>query len=139
MGVLIDTCIWIDVERGKLSPADVASYTGREPIFISPITIAELTYGIEQVKGNRRLYELRLAALSRLRKKPSLSIDTTTGEIFGRLASYLTNHKRSHHFRVQDLWLASQAIQQDMNLLTYNEKDFSDIPGLDLTLIKPKN
>jgi len=37
MGVIIDTCIWIDVERGALSPADVATYTQQEPVFISPI------------------------------------------------------------------------------------------------------
>ncbi|MBI1871485.1 MAG: PIN domain-containing protein [Chlamydiae bacterium] len=136
MGVLIDTCIWIDVERGKLSPVDVGAYTKKEPVFISPITIAELTYGTEQAKGNRDLYELRMATLSRLRKKPSLAIDTTTGEIFGRLAAYLSQQKRGHHFRIQDLWLASQAIQQDMKILTYNEKDFSDIPGLNLILVK---
>jgi predicted nucleic acid-binding protein len=35
---------------------------------------------------------------------------------------------------VQDLWLASQAIQYGVKLLTKNEKDFSDIPGLDLVI-----
>jgi len=32
--------------------------------------------------------------------------------------------------RIQDLWLASQAIQRDFTLLTANTKDFKDIPGL---------
>jgi hypothetical protein len=36
MGFLIDTCIWVDVERGAISPADVALYTAKEPVFISP-------------------------------------------------------------------------------------------------------
>ncbi len=47
MGVVIDTCIWVDVERGKLSPADVQGFTGSEPVFMTPVTIAELTYGAE--------------------------------------------------------------------------------------------
>ena len=47
MGVIVDTCIWIDVERGTISPADVARYTGEEPVFISPVSIAELAYGSE--------------------------------------------------------------------------------------------
>ena len=45
MGYLIDTCIWVDVERGKISLHDVSLYTGTKSIFISPVTIAELSYG----------------------------------------------------------------------------------------------
>jgi len=37
-------------------------------------------------------------------------------------------------FLIQDLWLASQAVQNGFKLLTQNEKDFFDIPGLDLVL-----
>jgi hypothetical protein len=32
----MDTCVWIDVERGVLAPADVEALTEGEPIFISP-------------------------------------------------------------------------------------------------------
>ena len=49
MGFLIDTCIWIDVEQGHLAPGDVASVTGDAPIFISPVTIAELKFGVEAI------------------------------------------------------------------------------------------
>jgi len=44
MGILIDTSIWVDVERGALSPAEVAAVTGLEPVYISPVTIAELRF-----------------------------------------------------------------------------------------------
>ena len=47
MGFLIDTCIWIDVEQGMLAPADVAAITGNAPVYLSPITIAELKFGVE--------------------------------------------------------------------------------------------
>ncbi len=50
MAFLIDTCIWIDVERGTLAPSDVARVTKEEPIFISPVTIAELQYGVEMAQ-----------------------------------------------------------------------------------------
>ena len=43
----MDTCVWIDVERGALAPADVAAFTGDEPVYLSPITIAELKFGAE--------------------------------------------------------------------------------------------
>ena len=38
-------------------------------------------------------------------------------------------------FRVQDLWLAAQAVQRGFHLLTFNGKDFRDVPGLNLVVV----
>jgi len=43
--------------------------------------------------------------------------------------------ERGHDFRIQDLWLAAQAIQHGHRFLTFNKKDFQDIPGLDLAVM----
>ncbi len=133
MGYLIDTCIWVDVERGKISPRDVSLYTGIEPVFISPVTIAELTYGAE-ISRDENIRQKRISALARLEKKPLLLIDEITGSIFGRLAAILSQQGRGVNFRIQDLWLASQSIQHNYALLTRNKKDFIDIPGLELKI-----
>ena len=133
MGFLIDTCLWIDVERGTISPADVARFTGQEPVFISPVILAELSFGAEMAT-DERIRQKRLAALSRLRKKPFIIIDENTGEIFGHLAAGIHKKGVDHKYRIQDLWLASQAIQNNLKLLTRNEKDFENIPGLDLVI-----
>jgi predicted nucleic acid-binding protein len=129
MGVLIDTCIWIDVERGTLAPGDVQAITGNEPVFMSPITIAELTFGAEAAV-DENIRQRRGAALERLKKKPILIINEETGVIFGRLAAALKSCGRGHEFRVQDLWIASQAVQNGFPVLTKNWKDYQDIPGL---------
>jgi predicted nucleic acid-binding protein len=134
VGVIIDTCVWIDVERGSVSPADVARSTGEEPVFISPISIAELACGAENAP-TQPLRQKRLAALNRLKKKPTIVIDEETGAIFGSLAAQLRKSGRDAEFRVQDVWIASQAIQHGHRLLTRNPGDFEDIPGLDLVLI----
>lgn len=131
MGVLIDTCIWIDVQRGLLAPAQIVAVTGNEPVFISPVTIAEMKLGAE-CAPTPALRQQRLAGITRLRNKPVLRIDEITGEIIGSLAAQLKQAGRTHRPRVQDLWLASQAIQHDLAFLTSNRKDFEDIPGLQL-------
>lgn len=135
MGVLIDTCVWVDVERGTILPTDVEKYTQKEPVFISPVTIAELTFGIEMAKSDDIKYK-RLSAINRLKKKPLLLIDELTGDLFGKIGAYLLKKKLSHQHRVQDIWLASQAIQYDFSFLTRNIKDFKDIPGLNLIEFK---
>lgn len=134
MGVLIDTCIWIDIEQGSLAPANIVAVIGTEPVYLSPITVAGLKFGAE-CAATPAIRQQRLAALARIRIKPVLRIDETTGEIFGSLAAQLKNSGKSHRPRIQDLWLASQAIQHGFALLTRNLHDFEDIPGLQVTTV----
>src|SRR5687767_10108079 len=68
VGFLIDTDIWVAVERGTLAPADIHAFTGAEPIFLSPVNVAELQMGIDLVddEATRRK---AMAAMRRLRRK----------------------------------------------------------------------
>jgi predicted nucleic acid-binding protein len=116
-----------------LAPADVATLTRDETVFLSPVTIAELKFGAEVAK-DPSVRQKRLAALRRIRRKPLLPLDGATGDIFGSLAATIKAAGRQHRYRVQDLWIASQAVQHGFGLLTRNRRDFEDIPGLDLTL-----
>lgn len=136
MGFLIDTCIWIDVEQGRLGPADVAAFTGDAPVYLSPVTLAELRLGIE-MSADPGIRQKRLATYRRMTRKPLLPIDADTADVFGELAGLLGKERgRSRRARAQDLWLASQAIQHGLGLVTRNPADFAEIPGLDLVVIE---
>ncbi len=134
MGYLIDTNIWVAIERGVLSAADIHAITRQEPVYVSPINLAELRYGIE-LMTDVKLRQRAEAMLRRMRRKPLLRITGETAEVFGGLAGQLTRTGRGPQFRTQDLWLAAQAIQRDYTLLTANPKDFRDVPGLRLVEI----
>ena len=88
MGVIIDTSVWVNVERGRLAPADVAQFTGPEPVYAAPPVIAELEYGVQRARTPAQRHR-RAAAVNRIKKKPCLVIDRDTGAIFGRLAADL--------------------------------------------------
>ena len=136
MGFLIDTCIWIDVEQGRLGPADVGRYTGTEPVYLSPVTLAELRLGVEMA-ADAGVRQKRMATYRRMKRKPMLPIDDDTADVFGEVAGILAKDgARAYRTRVQDLWIASQAIQHLMPLVTRNAKDFRGIPGLDLVEIE---
>ena len=130
MAYLLDTCVWIDVERGALAPGDTATLTRGENVFLSPITLAELRFGAEI--ASPALRQQRLAALARIEGKPLLVVDRATGMIFGALAAAMHAGGRKPRKRVQDLWLASQALQHGCTLLTRNPDDFAGLPGLRL-------
>ena len=131
MGVVIDTNVWIDVERGRLKPVEVAAVTGEQSVFLTPIVLAELWYGVQRAATSEQRSR-RLAAMTRLRRKPCLIIDADTGEIFGRLAAEMDQQGRPSRHRLHDLWIAAAAIQHGHSLLTRNQADFADIPGLRL-------
>ena len=135
MGFLIDTSLWIAVERGRLSAADIHAFTQQGPVYLSPVNLAEIRFGIELMTDPKSKRRATLA-LRRLRRKPLLRITGDTAEVFGVLAAKLARRGRSAQFRVQDLWLAAQAVQRDFTLLTANAKDFQDVPDLKLVVVK---
>ena len=71
-----------------------------------------------------------MAMLRRMRRKPLLRIGAETAEVFGALAARLAKSGRGSDFRIQDLWLAAQALERKFTLLTSNARDFKDVPGL---------
>jgi predicted nucleic acid-binding protein len=135
MGVILDTSIWVAVERGRLTPAEVEAVTGKDPVYLSPITVAELEYGI-QCAPDKHSRMKRQAALARLRSRPCLSIDSVTGELVGQVLAKLNTAGKATQHRLHDIWMACQALQHNLGLLTLNGRDFKDIPGLRLLEIK---
>ena len=135
MGWLIDTSVWIAVERGALAAADIHAITRQDPVYLSPVNVAEIRFGVEMLRPGPRK-QRATAMLRRLRRKPQLRITVETAETFGLLAAKLRKVGRDPDVRVNDLWLAAQAIQRDFRLLTSNAKDFADVPGLQMVILK---
>ncbi|HMO50741.1 MAG TPA: PIN domain-containing protein [Kiritimatiellia bacterium] len=129
MGVILDTSIWVDVERGRLTPRDVASLTHNEPVYLVPPIVAELEYGIHRAATDAQRTR-RAAALARIRRKPCLIIDRDTAEIFGRISASLDSQGKPATYRTHDIWIAAAAIQHRLSVLTRNRSDFEGIPGM---------
>lgn len=102
---------------------------------MSPVNLAEIRFGIE-LMTDAKSRQRAMATLRRLRRKPLLRITGDTAEVFGILAATLRKTKRGAEFRIQDLWLAAQAVQRNFTILTSNAKDFRDVPDLKWVLVK---
>ena len=135
MGFLIDTNLWIAVERGRISAADIHAITRHNPIFVSPVNLAEIRFGIELMTDEKQKHRA-VAMLRRMRRKSLLRITAETADIFATLAAKLTQAGRGADFRIQDLWLAAQAVERGFTLLTTNAKDFQDVPDLNVVMVK---
>ena len=66
MGFLIETDIWIAVERGRLSAADIHAVTRQVPIYLSPVNLAEIRFGIDLMSDAKQKHRA-MATLRRMR------------------------------------------------------------------------
>ncbi|MCX6348398.1 MAG: type II toxin-antitoxin system VapC family toxin [Candidatus Aureabacteria bacterium] len=130
MGILIDSSVFINVER---SGTDVSAYIkGREEedAFLSVIAASELLHGVHraadpQTKAKRLAFvEGVLAAF------PVLAIDLATARSHAQLWADLA--RRGKMIGVHDAWLAAACLAHGLRLATFNVREFKRVPGLDV-------
>lgn len=129
MGVIVDTSVWVDLARGRLEPAQTVARIGNDRVFMAPMILAELEYSLHATEASG-VKTRRIGALARLRRKPCLIMDRTTGEVFSRLVSDLERRGRAPGRRLHDVWIAALALQHGFSILTRTPQDFADLPGV---------
>ena len=129
MGMIFDTSIWVGLASGQISSEAVLKAAGDEQIYISAISLGELSFGVESC-SDPATRMLRIRSLRILQQRPVLDVTSLTASAFGLLAAFMKQSGRSPRTRVNDLWIAAQAIENDYALLTANLKDFDGLPGL---------
>ncbi len=134
MGIIFDSCIWIALAAGTLSQEEVIDAAADSEIFVSVITLGELSFSVHSCK-NPAERAVRAAYLRQLESRPVLDISQHTASAFGLLAAATKHSGRSPRPRYNDLWIAAQAIENGHSLLTLSSNDFIDLPGLEIVSI----
>jgi predicted nucleic acid-binding protein len=135
MGMIIDSCVWVGLASDQVDRGAIIKVAGNLPVFISVISLGELSFGVESCKDPSER-ALRAAYLRQLEIQPTLEITKQTAASFGVLAASIKESGRSPRPRYNDLWIAAQAIEHGYQLLTLNNKDFANLPGLRLASIQ---
>jgi tRNA(fMet)-specific endonuclease VapC len=93
-------------------------------LVISVVTLAELRHGIERDPGTKREAERALNDL--LTYLPVLPLDNTVAVQYGVFAAAVRDRRRD----ALDRLIAAHAASLGLTLITNNEADFRDYPGL---------
>jgi len=120
--VLCDTNIIIDALKQKEEAIKLINTIGKNNIAISVITVAELLFGARDKKE----YEKIKKDIDFIRIIP---INSDVCEIFINLVE---KYALSHHIGIPDTIIAASALYYNIELLTFNKKDFKFISGLKL-------
>jgi len=128
LGILIDTSIFIDCERGRL---DIQPHIGgreREDCFVSVITASELLHGVHRAK-EAHVRSRRAAFVEAIVEAfPVLPIDLPTARIHAQLWAELASSGTM--IGPHDSWLAAACIAHGHTLVTGNLRELSSVPGL---------
>ena len=135
--ILLDTNV-ISASMRVEADANVTRWMDRQPasdLFLSAITVDEITFGIEVLPPGRRR--------SRLARIFTEIIDVFSGRVlkFNTDAAIESARFRSHRQQIgspmglADSQIAGIARSNDLSLATMNLRDFA---GIDLTVIEPR-
>lgn len=125
MAYLIDTNIAIHARDGTELVLDkLAKHDGE--VLLSALSLAELQRGLYRNSAFTAVRQARLEVL--LRGLPVLPFDALAARAYGRIIAQ-RGWARGRDF---DRMIAAHAISSGSILVTNNEADFRDIPGLSL-------
>lgn len=129
MGTLIDTSVFIALERRQIDPAAWADTD--EPVAMAAISASELLHGVHRVKGAvararaERFVEQILASV------PIVPFDLQVARVHARLDAELSAAGTA--IGDSDLMIAATAVWLDYRVATRDLRSFSRIKGLDVT------
>lgn len=128
MGVLIDTNVLIEYERGRLNLEPHLVQRGQEEFFLSVVTASELLHGVHRA-ANPQIRMKRSAFVEALLERfPLLPVDLATARVHAQVWAELAQAGKL--IGPNDLWIAATALARGLAVVTVNAREFDRVPGL---------
>ena len=128
MGQLIDSSVFIDLERKGLGLELLTKESGEEPLALATITASELLTGLYRAASqDRRLQRAEFfeSISELLTVEPfDLQVARTHAQLWAELAT------SGQLIGAHDLIIAATALAHGHSLLTHNLREFERVPGL---------
>ena len=132
MRVLLDTCALSELTRPSPHPGIVEAVDrlGSESLFLSVLSIGEISKGVELLDLGKRQTALRLwlASLEGEYADRILGIDSETAQIWGELTA--AAQKQGQTIGAVDGLIAATARRHGLHVMTRNHSDFKPTGAL---------
>ncbi len=129
-GVLIDTSVLIDAERGGSSLKRVPRALERS---ISVITVSELSHGVHRAIDDLVRIRRQVAVEGILATFEPLPITEQVARVHAEIWARL--EAAGEMIGAHDLWIAATALSNGLSLATANPREFTRVPGLEVLAV----
>ena len=128
MALLIDSSVFIGLERRSRSVGDLRSTVGEEAVALAAITASELLAGVIRADTQERRLRRRAFVEAILDVVPVFAFDLSVARVHAETTARLVAY--GQRIGTHDALIAATAIAYGYSVLTDNLRDFSRIPGL---------
>ena len=128
MALLIDTSVFIDLERQGKALTNLGERFGQEPAALAAITASELLHGVHRADSAMRRARRERFVETIPQTLPILPFDLEVARLHARLWSDL--RRRGITIGVHDLLITATAMVHDLVLITGNPRDFGKVEEL---------
>lgn len=133
MGVILDTSVLIEAERGRLDIGRFVSGRESEPFGLSIISVAELLHGVHRADSENRRLKRSAFVEKIIEIFPIYPFDLDITRVYAKLWSGFL--KRGLKIGAHDLMIGATAISFKFSIATFNIRHFSRIEGIDLEIL----
>jgi tRNA(fMet)-specific endonuclease VapC len=128
LGLLIDTSVFVAIERSGEAPESLLQELEEESVAISAITASELLHGVHRADGAVRRGKRERFVDTIFGAMPVLPFTLEVARIHSRIWADL--QRRGELIGANDLIIAATALAHDMSVLTRNQRHFGKIETL---------
>jgi tRNA(fMet)-specific endonuclease VapC len=133
LGLLIDTSLFIAIERSGEAPSALLERFGGQPVAIAAITASELLHGVHRADSALRRGRRERFVEDILRTVPVLPFTLEVARIHARLWADL--EMRGEIIGANDLLIAATALTHDFTVATRNQRHFERIAALKVAVL----
>ncbi|RJR38324.1 MAG: type II toxin-antitoxin system VapC family toxin [Desulfobacteraceae bacterium] len=135
MGVILDTSVLIEAERGRLDIDGWIRGKEEEPFGLSVITVSELLHGVHRADSRKRRLK-RSAYVERVIELfPVYPFDLAASRVYAQIWAELAG--KGVHIGAHDLLIASTAVSLGFSVVSFNPRHFERIEGLEIQILYP--
>jgi tRNA(fMet)-specific endonuclease VapC len=125
---LIDSSVFIALERRGQRLNDLAAAVPDVPLALASITASELLAGVHRADSPERRLRREAFVEAILERVPVLPFELRTARVHAQIWAHLMSGGRS--IGAHDLLIAATALAHGYAVLTQNRREFERVPGL---------
>lgn len=132
MGLLIDTSVFVQIERSGADPEVLLESVAEESVFLAAISASELLHGVHRANTAVRRDRRERFVESIFALVPILPFDMEIARVHSLLWADLS--ARGQMIGAHDLLITATAVALEHAVVTGNVRDFGRVEDLDLVV-----